>query len=311
MSDRRARPLDPLAYKQQLTASLQEFGQVMMPGEHDPPILSATVQQAAQNWFVELSLTKQFDSVKVQPRRKALFTGPPGCGKTTLGHHVAVRLGKPLVVIDSHRVIDKYLGSTGRNIGDIFRRLDPLAEECVVLFDEFDSLALRRTDTGSDGGGAGRERNAIVNALLIEVERYKGVLIAATNFHDNIDPAIWRRFPFQLRIDIPDIDQRFAIAKRYTAPLTLPEDAIWSLALALEGATPALIRDVMESVRRDYVLAPMLRLKTDHISVLRRACNSTQPHPDLGPIPIFVNFAKPNPEPIMEEGLWKLEMGGE
>ncbi len=37
--------------------------------------------------------------VGVRPRWNTLLYGPPGCGKTTLAHHFAARLGLPLIIM--------------------------------------------------------------------------------------------------------------------------------------------------------------------------------------------------------------------
>ena len=40
-----------------------------------------------------------------------------------------------------------------------------------------------------------------MNELLHRMENFKGVMVAATNFMDNLDAAIMRRFTFKLQFD--------------------------------------------------------------------------------------------------------------
>ena len=152
-------------------------------------ILSAT------NVRVLLGLVKEFrraDDVRrhgLQVRSKILFCGPSGCGKTLCAEVFAAELGLPLFVVKLDRLISSYLGETAANVRKIFEfaRKQP----CVLFFDEFDALARARDDSSEHN-----ELRRVVNSLLSFIDRLqpKGFLIAATNFDQALDPAVWRRF---------------------------------------------------------------------------------------------------------------------
>lgn len=247
---------------------------ILNPKDAQQPILSPSVRGAIHQWMTEIRSEEELKRVKVEPRRSAILSGPPGCGKTTLAHHLAQRLNYQLVCVHMDRLRSKWVGQTGEQIADLFSFLNRQTDT-IAFFDEFDALAAQRTD---DSNGAGREANAIVNSLLQRIESYRGILIAATNRQAAIDPAIWRRFGMQLEIPIPGTEERFAIIKIYTEPFDIADDHIDLIAEATKGAPPSLLRQLIEGVKRDLVLAPRLNLPADAKSTFERVLASVSIH---------------------------------
>lgn len=257
--------------------AIEDFASVLEPSESEPPILIPTVRQSVFQWMTELNCAEELVSAGIKPRRKLIFFGPPGCGKTTLAHHLSARMGVPLILINMQTVVSCYLGQTGNNIDAIFKDLAAQENDCVLFLDEFDSIAEKRATTDQ---GALRERNSIVVALLQKMDAYDGTMIAATNRSDDIDAAIWRRFEMHIEIGLPDAECRFAIIRRYLAPFEIDDDAISAIASASGGATPAMLRQLSESIKRDIILAPRLRYDDGAVAILRRAVATTMPHAD-------------------------------
>lgn len=71
-------------------------------------------------------------------RRKLLFVGPPGSGKTMTASALAGELNMPLLAVQLHAVITKFMGESAAKLRLIF---DAMHEtRGVYLFDEFDAI---------------------------------------------------------------------------------------------------------------------------------------------------------------------------
>lgn len=261
-------------------AKLSDFGEVFEPSEAAEPILARPVRDALTEWLTEIWAEAELAEIGIGPRKRAMFTGKPGVGKTTLAHHLAARLGLTMIAVKPDRLIDKYLGSTGKNIGQLFDAACESDPPCVLFIDEMDAIAMKRREKG--GNGADDEQNAWVNTLLQRIEQYKGFLIAATNFGESIDPAVWRRFDIHITLDLPGQRERERIIARYLAPYGLPLAALRSLAEAFETASPALMRAFCENLKRQIIVGPKLKSDMRAGAVFDRILASVHPHPDLG-----------------------------
>lgn len=149
----------------------------------------------------------------------ALFSGPPGTGKTMLAGLIARELGLDLFRIDLSRVLSKYIGETEQRLGRLFE--EGKRGGVALLFDEADSLFARRTEVKSS---VDRYANLEVNFLLQKMEEYSGVVILTTNFADSIDEAFKRRIRFHAQFPMPNQDERELLWSAMLPPLAPVED---------------------------------------------------------------------------------------
>ena len=134
-----------------------------------------------------------------QPKRKILFWGPPGCGKTFTANFIAHELGIPLATIRLNAVISSFLGDTAAHIQRVFDLAGN--QPMVLLLDEIDALAKNRDDRNDVG-----ELKRIVNSMLQAMDAFasnESIIIAASNHQYLLDPAIWRRFDDIVQFPLP------------------------------------------------------------------------------------------------------------
>jgi Cdc6-like AAA superfamily ATPase len=129
---------------------------------------------------------------------KLLLYGPPGSGKTTIGHYMARRLHKDIEYIKLSDVISYKFGETLKNLASIFEN----NHDSIIFIDEFDAFAKSRFDSNDVG-----ELKRIVNSLIQTLDVLAGnrIVIVATNLKDDIDPAIMRRFP--IKLSVPELNK--------------------------------------------------------------------------------------------------------
>ncbi len=133
----------------------------------------------------------------------ALFSGPPGTGKTMAAGLVANELGLDLYAVDLSRMVSKYIGETEKNLAQVFDAAE--AGHAILLFDEADSLFSKRTEVKSS---VDRYANLEVNYLLQRMEAFSGIAILTTNFDTAIDDAFRRRLSYRIAFPLPEEDER-------------------------------------------------------------------------------------------------------
>lgn len=133
----------------------------------------------------------------------ALFSGPPGTGKTMAAHVMAGILGLELFQVDLSQVVDKYIGETEKRLEEVFRRAE--RSNMILFFDEADAIIGKRSETK---GAKDKYANTEVAYLLQRIEKYDGIVILATNYSQNIDAAFLRRIRFTVHFSLPDESRR-------------------------------------------------------------------------------------------------------
>lgn len=170
----------------------------------EPPVVLGQDQWDTVNEFMSIAKSyAQADVQGVSTSLSFLLYGPPGTGKSRLARHIAQELGLDLYVARLDGLISSFLGSTAKNIRALF---DFAAKTpCVLFLDEFDAIAKLRGDSQELG-----ELKRVVNSFIQNLDTLgnQSIIIAATNHHELLDSAIWRRFSYRLALDFPSPDLR-------------------------------------------------------------------------------------------------------
>lgn len=163
----------------------------------------------------------------------ALLYGPPGTGKTEFARQIARENRRNILLVDSSKLGMTYFGEGPRNYRGLFRTfryIAAISKDAPILFmDEADGILSRRVEVHRS---ADKEANEIANIELQELNSFSGILIATTNLLENIDQALYRRFLFKIKFDLPDAEVRKSIWARKLP--WLPPSAIEDLAERFE-----------------------------------------------------------------------------
>ena len=165
-------------------------------------ILDDQILKVCRDLIEEQHRADLLRSYALEPRNRILLTGTPGNGKTSLAEAIATHLMYPFFVIRYENLIGSYLGETASRLKKIFDYVK--TRNCVLFFDEFDTIGKERGDTKETG-----EIKRVVSSLLLQMDRLPSyvVVITASNHPELLDKAVWRRFQLRLDLKSPDKHQ--------------------------------------------------------------------------------------------------------
>ena len=147
----------------------------------------------------------------------ALLYGAPGTGKTLIATTIGKKLGFVTYQLELAQTVSKYIGETSKNINQVFKELertiDHLEGKPSILFiDEADALVGKRSEVKDSKD---RYANMDVSNLLQKLEKFPGLVIMASNFQQNFDPAIKRRIDSVVFIPQPEASERTQLWQNY------------------------------------------------------------------------------------------------
>ncbi len=146
-----------------------------------------------------------------------LFYGAPGTGKTELAKHIARSLNRKLVIKRASEILNCFVGGTEQNIREMFREAEE--KKAILFLDEADSFLQERS--GADHSWEVTQ----VNELLTQMENFKGIFIAATNFNNNLDSASRRRFSLKIKFNYLQPDGITKVWQAFFPKIECPQEA--------------------------------------------------------------------------------------
>lgn len=215
------------------------------------PLLSPELEDSFSQIIQERKQSERLASLGLLPTRSAIFVGKPGVGKTLTARWLASKLGLPLYVLDLTTVMSSLLGKTGSNLRAAldFSKQGP----CVLLLDEIDAIAKKRNDDTDIG-----ELKRLVTVMLQEIDEWppSGLLLAATNHPELIDPALWRRFDLVIEFKLPALNQIKEAVTQFLGPdLSVFKRWLDILVLIFSGESFSDIERSIQRFRRTLALS--------------------------------------------------------
>ncbi|MFK5986779.1 MAG: ATP-binding protein [Pseudomonadota bacterium] len=212
-------------------------------------ILPLNIQNRLLRLIQEHSQIKKIRSYGLSPRKKLLLIGLPGTGKTLTASVLSGELGLPLFTVHLDSLITKYMGETAAKLRLIFDAI--MQTRGVYLFDEFDSIGSKRELTNDVG-----EIRRVLNSFLqmIEQDDSDSLLVAATNYGDLLDKALFRRFDDILEYQLPSNQEIIDTFQSKLASFKLSRVNWEKLSKAAKGLSYADINRVCEDSIKEMLI---------------------------------------------------------
>ncbi len=155
----------------------------------------------------------------IKPQSSVLInlSGPPGTGKTMIAHAIASQIGLPIIELSYAQIESKYVGDGPKNIRQAFEIASK--ENALIFFDEADSLLGQRIRNVSDG--ADQAINSMRSQMIIELDRFEGIALFATNLIVNYDYSFRSRLT-TINVPLPDKKSRIEILKLFLSSCKIP-----------------------------------------------------------------------------------------
>lgn len=236
------------------------------------PIMSPELEAQVLNAVVQYSKSvkwKQWGLYKIRKQGAAiLLKGPPGTGKTVIAEFLALKVRRK--GIKEVTFADFGSATPGENSRQI-RKIFQAAKDnglMTIFLDECDAILWDRSKAGGDS----MWMLEVIDELLIQIAKYSGLVILASNKDELLDAALYRRLLAIIHVGYPEKPERIKLWQSKLPeefPLKLSLDQFSDIAtLQLSGAE-------IENAIIDYASECLRTEKKPHYDGLKITANET------------------------------------
>ena len=213
-------------------------------------ILNDNIREMVDNIVEEQMRADLLRSYNIEPRNRVMLIGPPGNGKTSLAEVIASSLMLPLLSVKYESIIGSYLGETSSRLKSLFDYIR--TQNCVLFFDEFDSIGKERGDIHETG-----EIKRVVSSLLLQIDKLPSyvIVVVATNHPELLDKAVWRRFQLKAILQKPTIKEINIFLNTYQKKYNIDFGKSQTIAQNLKGLSFSEIKEFCDDILRKYILS--------------------------------------------------------
>jgi len=178
-----------------------------------------------------------------------LLVGPPGTGKTMIGHLIATQARRSFYPLSAADILGGQVGASVKKLAEVFARARENSPS-IIFFDEIDGLLPR------NNGMLSPHDTQLVEQCRSEISRllpeHNVFLIGTTNHLDRVDPAILRggRFSEKIEIGPPGPSNRELLLRKYLDGIQM-DVAAGRIVDTLAGLSPADIEAVCKAAVRN------------------------------------------------------------
>lgn len=226
--------------------------------------LSSQIEKIKDTIELPVKHAKLYKQYGLNPSRGIVLYGPPGCGKTMIAKAIASvflegqKLNKDsFVYLKGGEMLSPYVGVAEQNIKSIFDRARDNyknnRQKSVIFIDEAEAILPARGSRRSSD-----VETTIVPTFLSEMDGFEEnstFIILATNYLEQLDPAVIRpgRIDLQIEISRPNYNEIMEISDIYFKKVKRSTDiSVLSSCLADElvktklPISGALIKNIVE-----------------------------------------------------------------
>jgi 26S proteasome regulatory subunit T5 len=231
--------------------------------------LDKQIQELIEAVVLPMTEKERFQSIGIQPPKGVLLYGPPGTGKTLLARACAAQTKATFLKLAGPQLVQMFIGDGAKLVRDAFA----LAKEkgpSIIFIDELDAVGAKRHDSERSGD---REVQRTMLELLNQMDGFSSAdnikVIAATNRHDILDPALVRsgRLDRKIELPMPNEEARAKIMQIHSRKMNVSEGTNFEelarmtpdfngaqlKAVCVEAGMIALRREAEQLIHEDFV----------------------------------------------------------